>query len=75
MEEQLELDGLIVTFETILQFAEPDVGYMIDYWFWEILNVEVVSDVLFGAYCILDKLSIKDLARIDDKIEEYLHNR
>jgi len=75
MEEQLELDGLVVTFKYDKELAEPEVGYMIDYWFWEILNVEVVSDVLFGAYCILDKLSADDLARIDDKIEEFLNNK
>ena len=74
-EEQLELDGLIVTFEYDKRFAEPEVGYMIDYWFWEVLSVEVASDVLHDAYDILDKLSIKDLGRIDDEIEEYLKNK
>ena len=75
MEEQLELDGLIVTFEYDKRFAEPEVGYMIDYWFWEVLSVEVASDVLHDAYDILDKLSVKDLGRIDDEIEEYLNNK
>ena len=74
-EEQLELDGLIVTFEYDKRFAEPEVGYMIDYWFWEVLSVEVASDVLYDSYDILDKLSVKDLGKIDDEIEEYLNNK
>ena len=74
-EEQLELDGLIVTFEYDKQFAEPEVGYLVDYWFWEVISVEVASDVLYDAYDILDRLSVKDLSRIDDEIEEYLNNK
>ena len=74
-EEQLELDGLIVTFEYDKRFAEPEVGYMIDYWFWEVLSVEVASDVLYDSYDILDKLSVKDFGKIDDEIEEYLNNK
>lgn len=74
-EQQLELDGLIVTFEYDKRFAEPEVGYMIDYWFWEVISVEVASDVLYDAYDILDKLSVKDLNRIDAEIEEYLNNK
>jgi len=74
-EEQLELDGLIVTFEYDKRFAEPEVGYMIDYWFWEVLSVEVASDVLYDSYDILDKLSVKDLGKIDDEIGEYLNNK
>ena len=74
-EEQLELDGLIVTFEYDKRFAEPVVGYMIDYWFWEVLSVEVASDLLYDSYDILDKLSVKDFGKIDDEIEEYLNNK
>ena len=75
MEEQLELDGIIVTFEYDKRFAEPEVGYMIDYWFWDVIDVEVASDVLYESYSILDKLSVKDLNRIDAEIEEYLNNK
>ena len=75
MEEQLELDGLIVTFEYDKRFAEPEVGYMIDYWFWDVIDVEVASYVLHDSHSILDKLSVKDLNRIDAEIEEYLNNK
>ena len=74
-EEQLELDGLIVTFEYDKQFAEPEVGYLVDFWHWEVLSVEVASDVLWHAYDIQDMLSVKDLAAIDTKIEEYLNKK
>lgn len=74
-EEQLELDGLIVTFEYDKRIAEPEVGYMIDYWFWEVISVEVSSDVLYNAYDIHHMLSVNDLAAIDTKIEEYLNNK
>jgi len=74
-ESELHLDGLIVTFEYDKQFAEPEVGYMVDYWYWEVTSVEVASDVLTDAYNIHDMLSVNDLARIDEEIENYLNEK
>ena len=74
-ETELHLDGLIVTFEYDKQFSEPEVGYMVDYWFWEVISVEVASDVLTDAYNIHELLSVNDLARIDEKIENYLNEK
>lgn len=74
-EDQLELDGLIVTFEYDKQFAEPEVGYMVDYWVWEVISLEVASNVLYGAYDIHHMLSVNDLVAIDTKIEDYLNNK
>ena len=74
-ETELHLDGLIVTFEYDKQFSEPEVGYMVDYWYWEVTSVEVASDVLTDAYNIHDMLSVDDLSRIDEKIENYLNEK
>lgn len=74
-ETELHLDGLIVTFEYDKQFSEPEVGYMVDYWYWEVTSVEVASDVLTDAYNIHELLSVNDLARIDEKIENYLNEK
>ena len=71
----LELDELQIEFTYERQQAEPEVGYLVDFWSWDVKAVYLVSDLLTGEYDLLDQLSTKDLGRIDDEIEEYLNNK
>ena len=73
--EFLEIDCLQIEFTYERQEAEPEVGYLVDFWSWDVKAVYVVSYVIGGEYDLLDQLSVDDLARIDDEIEEYLNNK
>jgi len=73
--EFLEIDCLQIEFTYEHLEAEPEVGYLVPFWSWDVKAVYVVSDLIFDEYDILDQLSVDDLARIDDEIEEYLNNK
>ena len=73
--EFLDLDCFLIEFTYEHQQAEPEVGYLVPFWSWDVKAVYVVSYVIGGEYDLLDQLSVDDLARIDDEIEEYLNNK
>ena len=80
--EFLDLDCFLIEFTYEHQEAEPEVGYLVPFWSWDVKAVYVVSDLIFDEYDrairlfnILDMLSVEDLGIIDDEIEEYLNNK
>jgi hypothetical protein len=73
--EFLDLDCFLIEFTYEHQKAEPEVGYLVPFWSWDVKAVYVVSDLIFDEYDILDILSVEDLIRIDEEIEEYLNNK
>ena len=73
--EFLDLDCFLIEFTYEHQQAEPEVGYLVPFWSWDVKAVYVVSDLIFDEYDILDQLSVEDLGKIDDEIEQYLNSK
>jgi len=75
IEDEITIGDVTIEFSYKRVEAEPEVGYLVDFWSWDVKAVYLVSDLLTGEYDLLDQLSTKDLGRIDDEIEEYLNNK
>lgn len=75
IEETLILGDIVVIFEYERRRAEPEVGYMLDYWWWDIKSIELCNDTVKGYYELLNILNVQDLSRIDDEIEKFLEKK
>ena len=74
-EDEITIGDVKIEFTYKRVEAEPEVGYLVGYWAWEVNNVYVHNDTIFDGVDILDSLSVNDLARIDEKIENYLNEK
>ena len=71
--EYYDIDIFKVTLSYELKEVEPVKDYLINYWSYDIKSITTYSELLDSDIEMINILSVEQLGKIDDEIEEYLN--